>query len=65
MPEKNLSLDAPVMTRREALEKANERLTSVVAYSLDAGLDPDSVDKGSIRTAHEMVKLALRDDTPK
>jgi len=65
MTDKDLPLDAPVLTRREVLEKANERLTSVVAYCLDAGLEPDQMDKESIRTAHEMVKLALRDDTPK
>lgn len=48
------------ITKREALEKAYERLTSVVNFCLDLGLEPDKVDKESIRTAHEMVRLALK-----
>jgi hypothetical protein len=53
-------LDAPAMTKREALQIAHERLTSVVAFCLDLGLEPDRIDKDSIRNAHEMVSLALK-----
>jgi len=56
----DIDLDTPVLTRREALDMAYERLTSVVIYCLDAGLEPDAMDKDSIRTAHRMVNLALR-----
>ena len=53
-------LDAAAMTKREALEIAHQRLTSVVAYCLDEGLELDAMDKASIRTAHEMVALAIK-----
>jgi len=58
--ESDMSLDAPVMTRREALEQAKERLCSVVSYCLDLGFDPDEMDKQSIRKAYMMVDLALK-----
>lgn len=58
----DIDLDAPAMTRREALEKAQDRLTSVVCFCLDLGLEPDTMDKVSIREAYRMVNLALRDD---
>lgn len=52
--------DEPAMTKREALEKAYERMNSVVNFCLDLGLEPDKMDKESIRTAHEMLRLALK-----
>jgi hypothetical protein len=55
-----LDLDTAALTKREALQIAHERLTSVVAYCLDKGLEPDAMDKESIRKAHEMVALALK-----
>lgn len=55
-----MNLDAPIITRRMALEQARERLTSVVAYCLDLGLEPDAMDKDSIRKALDMVNLALQ-----
>lgn len=58
----DIDLDASAMTRREALEKAQGRLTSVVRFCLDLGLEPDAMDKESIREAFRMVNLALRSD---
>ena len=59
----DIDLDASAITRREALEKAQGHLTSVVCYCLDLGLEPDAWDKERIREAYQMVNLALRSDT--
>lgn len=55
----DIDMEAPVLTRRGALERASERLTSVVAFSLNLGLEIDQMDKESIREAHKMVQIAL------
>ena len=55
-----IDLEAPALTKREALEIAHQRLTSVVNFSLDAGLEPDAMDKESIRKARDMLSLVLK-----
>jgi len=52
-----LKADQAAITKQEALQIAHERLTSVVAFCLDLGLQPDEMDKQSIRKAYEMVAL--------
>jgi hypothetical protein len=56
---KDINLDDAALTKGEALEIAYQRLTSVIHYGLDLGLEPDKMDKESIRTAHQMIGLAL------
>jgi hypothetical protein len=55
----DINLDDAALTKGEALEIAYQRLTSVIHYGLDLGLEPDKMDKESIRTAHQMIGLAL------
>lgn len=54
-------LDAPVMTRRVALERAHNALLPVVTYCLDLGLTLDEMDHAKIREAFEMVNLARKE----
>jgi hypothetical protein len=56
----DIDLDDTALTKGEALEIAYQRLTSVVHYGLDLGLEPDRIDKESIRTALQMIGLALK-----
>jgi hypothetical protein len=55
----DINLDDAALTKGEALEIAYQRLTSVIHYGLDLGLEPDKMDKESIRPAHQMIGLAL------
>jgi hypothetical protein len=57
---KDIDLDDAALTKGEALEIAYQRLTAVIHYGLDLGLEPDRIDKESIRTAHQMIGLALK-----
>jgi hypothetical protein len=56
----DINLDDTALTKEEALEIAYQRLTSVVHFGLDLGLEPDKMDKESIRTAYQMIGLALK-----
>jgi len=47
------------LSNQEAIQIAYDRLTSVVCFCLDQGLDPDEMDKQSIRKAYEMLGLVL------
>lgn len=57
----DLNLDAPALTKREAVKVAYERVGSVVWYALDQGLDIDRVDKQSLRTALRMLELVMKE----
>ena len=57
----DIDFDAPVqMTKREALEQAQGRISNIVANCLDLGLMPDKLDCQRLREANDFLALALR-----